>query len=233
VAFVVQFQYNCVVLHMRNHGLNKTFCFVYSSLFSVSKVNDFMPTPLNLACFCDSCCADKEREEEVAEVAPEATSSEQKFPVDSSAKHSYQLFAAIMHLGATMASGHYVSFVRASDNVPDYCECKIHQASRQSISSTPSTSSGGKIRNFFKPIKAEKPNHSSLGINICPGADCCGIRLAIEQGFDSAVPEPSWLECDDDTITVLTKTEFEDILSQKRSKYSSLTPYLLFYVRTP
>ncbi|KAF4520033.1 hypothetical protein B566_EDAN008320 [Ephemera danica] len=193
-----------------------------SSPYSVSKVNDFMPTPLVLSCFCETCCGGGSRDS-VLEIKQEEEQEQ---------RHSYQLFAAIMHLGATMASGHYVSFVRATDNVPDYCGCVIHQAALQAASQAPAPSSGGKIRNFFKPIKTEKPTHSSLGMNVCPGTDCCGIRLAVEQGVP-AVPEPSWLECDDDSITVMSKAEFEDIVSQKRSKYSSLTPYLLFYVRAP
>jgi hypothetical protein len=37
-----------------------------------------------------------------------------------------------------------------------------------------------------------------------------------------------WLECDDDSISVVTRKQFEDELS---SKQSSTTPYLLFYQR--
>lgn len=189
-------------------------------MFSVSKVNDFMPTPLTLNCFCESCCKLTDPS------SPIPLEEEQEKPEPA---HSYQLFAAIMHLGATMASGHYVSFVRASDNVLDYCNCETHQANFV----PPSNSSGsGGILKFLKP-KVEKANISSLGANVCPGTDCCGVRMSIEQGSDMSVPEPSWLECDDDNVTVMTRSDFEEVLSSKRSKYSSLTPYLLFYVRTP
>lgn len=68
----------------------------------VSKVNDYMPTPLMLPCFCEQCC---------------------QLPEDDR-PHNYQLYGVIMHLGATIASGHYVAYVRASDLSADYHHCE-------------------------------------------------------------------------------------------------------------
>jgi len=44
----------------------------------------------------------------------------------------------------------------------------------------------------------------------------------------SSEVEDVWLECDDDSISVITRKQFEDELS---SKQSATTPYLLFYQR--
>jgi len=67
---------------------------VCRSMVCMSKVNDYMPTPLTLACFCEQCCP----------------IPEEKRP------HHYELFGVIMHLGATIASGHYVAYVKGIDD---------------------------------------------------------------------------------------------------------------------
>jgi hypothetical protein len=61
----------------------------------------------------------------------------------------------------------------------------------------------------------------------CRGADCCGVRLRTEDTVD-----PVWLECDDETVRIISKKQLEEILApQKQPKNSALTPYLLFYAR--
>jgi hypothetical protein len=57
-----------------------------------------------------------------------------------------------------------------------------------------------------------------------------GVSVAV---VDASVPEPVWLECDDETVRLLTRKEFEDVLAPKPSKGSALTPYLLFYSKCP
>lgn len=74
----------------------------YSVVSSVvRKVNEHMPTPLRLGCFCKEC-------EKLEQPAPD---------------HEYSLYSVIMHLGATMASGHYVAYVRPRDFSSDYESC--------------------------------------------------------------------------------------------------------------
>lgn len=74
----------------------------------MSKINDFIPTPFTMNCFCTQCM-------------PPDTLPEQSLPQP---KHHYRLFAVIMHLGATLASGHYIAYVRASvDLNGDYSLC--------------------------------------------------------------------------------------------------------------
>ncbi|KAJ8889506.1 hypothetical protein PR048_009005 [Dryococelus australis] len=81
----------------------------------------------------------------------------------------------------------------------------------------------------------------------CRSMDCCGVKLgqplcdsdsgahhpyaygSLRVNGDS--PDPTWLECDDETVRVLSRKEFEDVLAPKPSKVSALTPYLLFYSR--
>jgi len=134
----------------------------------------------------------------------------------------YQLYAVIMHLGSTMASGHYVSFVRA-ENQQGYFECQIHQA--QNVVTNPAPAGG--ILKFLK--KTDKANVSSLGANACPSNDCCGVKVSLPEEMAAADPEPLWLECDDDHVRVLGEQEFVELLSPAKSK--TLSPYILFYSR--
>ena len=71
----------------------------------MSKINDYIPTPLTMNCFCTTCLhpGSKEPKEQP--------------------QHHYRLYAVIMHLGATLASGHYIAYVRASDATVDYSNC--------------------------------------------------------------------------------------------------------------
>ena len=111
---------------------------LFRSTVHTSKVNDYMPTPMQLDCFCEHCQA-----------------------LPDSPIHSYKLYAIIMHLGATMASGHYVAYTRVCSSVADYASCpraKVFPSSSSPSSSRPSTernsgnsNSGGGILRFFKP----------------------------------------------------------------------------------
>lgn len=59
----------------------------------------------------------------------------------------------------------------------------------------------------------------------CRGSDCCGVRMREE------VNDETWLECDDETVRVISRRQLEEILAGKQAKGSALTPYLLFYSR--
>ena len=119
-------------------ALMKNFILIRSTVHT-SKVNDYMPTPMQLDCFCEHC-----------QSTPE------------SPLHSYKLYAIIMHLGATMASGHYVAYTRVCPTAVDYVACPRAKTTTNSASSTgytgrpnsersaSSTGSGGILR-FFKP----------------------------------------------------------------------------------
>lgn len=78
----------------------------------MSKINDFIPTPFTMNCFCTQCMPTDMPPQPPGEASPPPP------------KHHYRLFAVIMHLGATLASGHYIAYVRASiDLTSDYSQC--------------------------------------------------------------------------------------------------------------
>ncbi|XP_075231641.1 ubiquitin specific protease 1 [Lycorma delicatula] len=198
----------------------KRFSSSYGSV--VSKVIDHMPTPLTLSCFCEECIQ-----------------SENHSP------HRYELFGVIMHLGATMASGHYVAYVRGRDTSSDYEHCtrdkrktaSLSGASGKHVSNPDAKITGGSI---FKLFRSSKSTNGSTGVlndsrpfvQSCRSAECCGVKLRNEDASCYG-PESNWLECDDDTVRTITRSQLEEILAVKNSKNSALTPYLLFYVRSP
>uniref|UniRef100_A0A1B6MTU9 USP domain-containing protein n=1 Tax=Graphocephala atropunctata TaxID=36148 RepID=A0A1B6MTU9_9HEMI len=196
----------------------KRFSSSYGSV--VSKVNDFMPTPLTLSCFCLK-CKDVEENKKI--------------------HHAYQLYGVIMHLGATMASGHYVAYVCGRDTAIDCAKCTRDKrktaslsggAGKQASNNAAEKHSGGLLR-FFKSTK-QSYQHTLSGVDgrgpyfsPCRSADCCGVKL--DPGH-----EPTWLECDDETVRTLSRKQLEEILAPPKSvKNSALTPYLLFYCRLP
>merc|ERR1719384_1163136 len=97
----------------------------------MSKINDFIPTPFTMNCFCVQC------------LPPDNLcnlGNEQRILPP---KHHYRLFAVIMHLGATLASGHYIAYVRASVDLNlDYVRCP-KATDRGQRSPTSLTSGGG------------------------------------------------------------------------------------------
>lgn len=190
-----------------------------SSLSGVQKVNSYLPTPLELECFCETCCQ-----------------IENGFP-----SHRYKLCCVIMHLGGTMASGHYIAYVRASDPSNFYADCS-HDMPKTSLSA----SSSEKSINILKQLKYLKPRafsstvnglpkSSTSGFRLCRSIECCGVKLnrsIIENVLNNHSQknnqfEDVWLECDDETIRPISSQEFEDLLGCKSN--STSTPYLLFY----
>lgn len=213
----------------------------------VSKVNDYMPTPLTLSCFCEKCRNNA-----------------------GGAEHQYKLYGVIMHLGATIASGHYVAYVKASENSYDYYHC---DRDKEKPHSNKVNEKGGLLR-FFK-TKPDFAKHNACS-NMCRSIDCCSVKINksvmdmywsnCDSGgysgsglvnndtrrlngrgcedrmwknnpspviMDTSVPEHVWFECDDETVRLLSRKEFEDILAPKPAKSSALTPYLLFYAKCP
>lgn len=184
----------------------------------VQKVVSYLPTPVKLGCFCDTCCKAEE---------------------EQSATHHYELCCIIMHLGGTMASGHYIAYVRASDRADDYIDC-----SRDIPKGSLSASSSEKSLNLLKLLKPRSLDnkiglHKSTtnGIQVCKSTECCGVRInrnIMENAFNSYSKrnghdwqEDVWLECDDENIRPISSQEFQEVLGCKPNATS--TPYLLFY----
>lgn len=182
------------------------------------KINSYMPTPLILECFCNDC----------------------RLKNDAKAIHSYQLYSVIMHLGATMASGHYIAYTRASDYYNDYLECSRENPNKSTFSSGELS----KTINFLKLFKPKSDNIKNSTLpTLCRSKDCCGVKLSksvIENVMNSTNRCKNskfyddnkdggslWLECDDDVVRTMSTDEFQNLLSCKKN--SSATPYLLFY----
>jgi ubiquitin carboxyl-terminal hydrolase 1 len=210
----------------------------------VSKLTDYMPTPLLMDCFCQKC-----RESPGAPL------------------HRYRLYSVILHLGASLASGHYITCVRAGDVNFEYFQCR-----RPGPVDTTLRNKNSK-RSIFKMFsKSSSSSSSSLTANsadqsltnqVCGSISCCGIkcnptlcaaslddRLSSSSGAGGgssigsngldpgggsngkhspnlgADMDDIWLECDDEQISVLTRSQLEDLLT---SRQTTTTPYLLFY----
>jgi ubiquitin carboxyl-terminal hydrolase 1 len=171
----------------------KRFTTVASKTY-VSKLTDFIPTPFTLDCFCTECS---------------------RAGAGSSSRHQYRLYSVILHLGASLASGHYIAYVRAGDTSPDYLQCK-----RPGSADTTKTS---KKRGLFKmfskssslPVEAVRSQTAGGGL-VCPSLGCCGLRTGqapVEGRSSPCQPasgvngsqEDCWLECDDEQISIISR----------------------------
>lgn len=186
----------------------------------IQKVTTYLPTPLELACFCETCCNLDENETK---------------------PHLYRLCCIIMHLGATLASGHYITYVRASDNVEDYVEC-----TRNMPKGSLSASSSEKSLNILKYFKPRTIGNSLIecrsilsksavnGVRMCKSLDCCGVKMGknlenVVNNFPKRNCQDMWLECDDESVRAISSQDLENELSYKPN--STSTPYLLFYAK--
>ncbi|XP_056640161.1 ubiquitin carboxyl-terminal hydrolase 1 [Diorhabda carinulata] len=209
-----------------------------TSTMGVQKVNTYLPTPLALECFCESCCKVEENQSRI---------------------HRYKLCCVIMHLGGTMASGHYIAYVKATDHLEDYTDC-----TRDLPKGSLSASSSEKSLNILKFLKPRSLGGSLIdsrngltsrsvnSIRTCKSMDCCGVKInknVVENVINSfsrkivhdykwhpnnnCASSPSsedmWLECDDENVRALTTQEFIEELAHKPN--STSTPYLLFYAK--
>ncbi|XP_076301724.1 ubiquitin specific protease 1 isoform X1 [Lasioglossum baleicum] len=182
---------------------------------SMEKINNHMPTPLTLQCFCEECNNDQTR----------ATGGR------SESRHVYKLYSVIMHQGATMTAGHYIAYTRLPDEsaFTEYFQCNRdskRQASSHSSSSTnTNTLSSDKASGILKYFRS-KPSASESKEQLfrvgCRSMDCCGVR---RHKYPS-----TWLECDDEAVHVIPLRELEGKLAP--NPRNSATPYLLFYVRS-
>ena len=188
----------------------KRFTTVASKTY-VSKLTDFIPTPLTLDCFCAECNSG-----------------------NNSPKHKYRLYSVILHLGASLASGHYIAYVRAGDTNTDYFHCK-----RPSTGDTVKTSKKkGLFNKMFSKSSSLHPvdakSVSSGSSPVCPSITCCGLKLGLVQSdtghrsqdtghstgaqvngrlspgyangaVSSQQSDEYWLECDDEQISVISR----------------------------
>ena len=182
----------------------------------MSKINDFIPTPFTMNCFCTQCMPPDMPPQPPGEASP------------TPPKHHYRLFAVIMHLGATLASGHYIAYVRASiDLTSDYSQCpraatQISGTERQKAGTSGgncngnSSSGNGKkgIMKYFSRSSDSKngtstnnssssslhslaangkdctDNGGSSGSGSCRSSGCCGMQRVLGQLNHRGEPNP-------------------------------------------
>ena len=163
----------------------------------MSKICDHIPTPFTMSCFCTQC---------LPTGSSMASSSLNMQHIQATAKHHYRLYAVIMHLGATLASGHYTSYVRAHDQAWEYLNCQRRNSSNRSQCNSAeriktnkngdkniSSGSGKGIMKYFSRNSSSSDTrnnilnsmnsgealngHSNNGyLEGCKGSNCCGIR---------------------------------------------------------
>ncbi|KAL7643150.1 UNVERIFIED_CONTAM: hypothetical protein RMT77_006440 [Armadillidium vulgare] len=179
----------------------------YSRTFA-TKCCDAMPAPFQLPCFCYECLhQDKEHKKGQNGFKFENADHEE----DLSASHlPYFLTAFVCHLGATISSGHYISFVYVNSRSLSSCLEK-------QLETEENISKNNFECSFLRCCSSHLDRLLSSGI--CNGKD--------GKGFSVPIPsEGVWLECDDDKIKVVSFAEVSAVMTS-----NNLTPYLLFYSR--
>merc|ERR1712038_791581 len=89
------------------------------------------------------------------------------------AKHHYRLYAVIMHLGATLASGHYTSYVRAHDQAWEYLNCQRRNSSNKSQCNSAERikSSSNGIMKFFSRSSSSSDTRNNIVNSMNSGGD--------------------------------------------------------------
>jgi len=186
----------------------------------VGKLTDYIPTPLEMDCFCQKC---RDRPD--------------------SPLHRYRLYSVILHLGASIASGHYIACVRAGDVNLDYFQCQRPGPADATLRTK--HAKRGIFKMFSKTTSAPTEPHYKVTNPVCGSISCCGLKLnpsileeRVGTSFNGSEARQSpglsphqddiWLECDDEQISVISRQQLEELLT---SRQTTTTPYLLFYNR--
>ena len=111
---------------------------------AMSKVTQYMPTPMTLSCFCEEC-----RSLDRGKSSP--------------SRHCYDLYGVIMHLGPNMAGGHYIAYVKTTVNLECYRTCGAREKARKmsNLSSDSGKSNNHKGNNILYNLFKNKGNNSS------------------------------------------------------------------------
>ena len=169
-----------------------------SSRAFVSKLTDYIPTPLIMDCFCQKC-----RERPGGPI------------------HKYRLYSVILHLGASLASGHYIACVRAGDVNLDYFQCRRPGVVDPTLRNK--NTKRGILKMFSKSNSTPTEPQYNVSNPVCGSISCCGLKLnpslteervGSSNGSDSGSRQSPglvsdqddiWLECDDEQVSVITR----------------------------
>ena len=162
------------------------------------KLTDYIPTPLIMDCFCQKC---RER--------PDG-------PI-----HKYRLYSVILHLGASLASGHYIACVRAGDVNLDYFQCLRPGLVDPTLRNK--NTKRGILKMFSKSNSTPTEPQYNVTNPVCGSISCCGLKLnpsiledrvGSSNGSDTVSrhspglisdQDDIWLECDDEQVSVITR----------------------------
>ena len=92
----------------------------------------------------------------------------------SPSRHRYRLYSVILHLGSSLASGHYIAYVRAGDTSLDYFQCK-----RPISADTVKTSKKKGLFKMFSKSSTLAPTEAKGSSSlVCPSMTCCGLKIS-------------------------------------------------------
>lgn len=145
----------------------------------------------------------------------------------------YTLYAIIMHAGSTITSGHYLSYIKARpnedgsplayDTLTNYLNTSPAMNNRSVDEHEVTCGMGDPSDSWDSSFKGEKQTATP-----CDKGNA--QDLLTDDAESSGSLEYHWLECDDETIHILSEKEFNGRLMDKESSLRG-TPYVLFYHR--
>ncbi|KAF2367859.1 Peptidase C19 ubiquitin carboxyl-terminal hydrolase [Trinorchestia longiramus] len=160
----------------------------YSRNMYTSKCSDAMPAPLQLPCFCRSCLGVQLHQlptshsinnSNAVHSSSNTAGPKSRFSSSKSVNSNkqvqdpthlpYQLSAMVCHLGASLSSGHYVTFVRVSSELssscPDQASCAGGGASLPLLATETTVPANGS----YTSVAAEAAE--------CSWHECCALKL--------------------------------------------------------
>ncbi|KAK4294588.1 hypothetical protein Pmani_032793 [Petrolisthes manimaculis] len=140
----------------------------------------------------------------------------------------YHLTAVVCHLGASLSSGHYLSFVRLSALHSSTCADQQHTHTQPQTATTQThTAPHTQTRTQTHTATQTRTQTAAAGKIDCQWMKCCGLSLEHHIDNDDERDRDSlWLECDDEKVKVVTAGEVTQMMHT-----TLITPYLLFYSR--
>jgi len=171
-----------------------------------SKCSDAMPAPLQLSCFCRSCIGKDNDDENFNDAAgssgsgsnsasskigrnkntkkgnssSDSNTNKLNGDVNNPAQHlPYHLSAMVCHLGASLSSGHYVSYVRLESSDLGGSTCPEPNNFSVYTADTPVTNSLSNNQQI-SGIKSESFNTNDSGNQMtdnCDWSQCCALKL--------------------------------------------------------
>lgn len=131
--------------------------------------------------------------------------------------HRYALYGLVTHAGATLTSGHYLAYVR------------VMGSGQSKLAGAEPSKGDARITNGSCNGHDLSSGSSKNVLRISGGNKNCGLGNKYPS-VPKELYREQWLECDDETVRMYSKTEFCDLLKGIGGSLMG-TPYVLFYHR--